>query len=67
MLVMLFLRKSNCIALPVVSNQHCYGPRGSLNSSSSRFPQTPLPFCDWLYSDRLNTIDRYGVSYLLLR
>ncbi|KRZ88910.1 hypothetical protein T08_11827 [Trichinella sp. T8] len=30
----------------------------SLNSSASHFPQTPPPFCDWLYSDRLHTIDR---------
>ncbi|KRY97964.1 hypothetical protein T11_10361 [Trichinella zimbabwensis] len=22
------------------------------------FPQTPPPFCDWLYSDRLHAIDR---------
>ncbi|KRX12075.1 hypothetical protein T07_13776 [Trichinella nelsoni] len=32
--------------------------RASLNSSASHFPQTPSPFCDWLYSDRLHTIDR---------
>ncbi|KRY06526.1 hypothetical protein T01_10347 [Trichinella spiralis] len=32
----------------------------SLNSSASHFPQTPPPFCDWLYSDRLHTIDRIG-------
>ncbi|KRX78402.1 hypothetical protein T06_2894 [Trichinella sp. T6] len=30
----------------------------SLNSSASPFPKTPPPFCDWLYSDRLHTIDR---------
>ncbi|KRX83945.1 hypothetical protein T06_4263 [Trichinella sp. T6] len=34
------------------------GRRASLNSSASHFPQTPPPFCDWLYSDRLHTIDR---------
>ncbi|KRY44538.1 hypothetical protein T03_11458 [Trichinella britovi] len=29
-----------------------------LNSSASHFPQTPPPFCEWLYSDMLHTIDR---------
>ncbi|KRY94030.1 hypothetical protein T11_11411, partial [Trichinella zimbabwensis] len=28
-----------------------------LNSSEAYFPQTPPPFCDWLYSDRLHAID----------
>ncbi|KRZ61973.1 hypothetical protein T02_14019 [Trichinella nativa] len=41
--------------------------RASLNTSASHFPRNLPPFCDWLYADRLHTIDRYGVSYLLLR
>ncbi|KRZ52399.1 hypothetical protein T02_7196 [Trichinella nativa] len=39
----------------------------SLNSSASHLFQTPPPFSDWLYADRLHAIDRYGVSYILLR
>ncbi|KRY05865.1 hypothetical protein T03_13547, partial [Trichinella britovi] len=33
-----------------------YQCRASL-TSASHLPQTPPPFCDWLYSDRLHTID----------
>ncbi|KRY44434.1 hypothetical protein T03_2664 [Trichinella britovi] len=32
--------------------------RASLNSSASHLFQTPPPFSDWLYADRLHAIDR---------
>ncbi|KRZ47805.1 hypothetical protein T02_2326 [Trichinella nativa] len=32
--------------------------RASLNSSASHLFQTPPPFYDWLYADRLHAIDR---------
>ncbi|KRX28507.1 hypothetical protein T09_9842, partial [Trichinella sp. T9] len=31
--------------------------RASLNSSASHLFQTPPPFTDWLYADRLHAID----------
>ncbi|KRZ81611.1 hypothetical protein T08_13861 [Trichinella sp. T8] len=31
--------------------------RASLNSSASHLFQTPPPFSDWLYADRLHAID----------
>ncbi|KRY43232.1 hypothetical protein T03_422 [Trichinella britovi] len=32
--------------------------RASLNSSASHLLQTPPPFSDWLYADRLHAIDQ---------
>ncbi|KRX64928.1 hypothetical protein T09_1453 [Trichinella sp. T9] len=39
-------------------SRNCY-IRASLNSSASHLFQTPPPFSDWLYADRLHAIDRF--------
>ncbi|KRX78984.1 hypothetical protein T06_15141, partial [Trichinella sp. T6] len=38
--------------------------RASLNSSASHLFQTPPPFFDWLYANRLHAIDRFFKDWI---